>query len=200
MLEDLCNSIFPPRLLLIRSLHIHFHFRQLDADGVTCQLKREEFPSPWDEWTFETLTEIICQRLPNLKSLSVFLQGPLITLSAYRDATRCLEKVSRQLKSLDFMAVRFPRPASDAMFQRRGHSEVEKINSRLRGAQESFRIIQPDVEPGCTEHDVADLDTGVNNEWKVGTLYTGVDRVSGELESRHYAVFPQGRRGRGSGQ
>ena len=86
------------------------------------------------------------------------------------------------------MAVRFPRPAFDEMYHGHGSYRVEQINDLVWNASGAFRIVQPMVEDGCDEHDVADLDTGTDGGWRVGTMYTGLDKA-GEIESRHYAVY-----------
>ncbi|KAF2829260.1 hypothetical protein CC86DRAFT_187354 [Ophiobolus disseminans] len=112
VLDDFCSTTFPTHLSLICSLHIHFQFRELDHAPVSYK-KIFEFPAPWDERTFQHITEMMCHQLPNLRTLSVFLQGPLKSLSAYAKITYSLMKATQELESLDFMTVRLPQPAPD---------------------------------------------------------------------------------------
>jgi hypothetical protein len=87
------------------------------------------------------------------------------------------------------MVVRFPRPSPAEAWRMRGYSENWQIGNNLRFARDCFRVVQPEVGLGCTEHDMADLDTGPQSGWRVGTLYTGLDRESGDIESMNYVVL-----------
>jgi hypothetical protein len=186
--ESICDSMLPPRLALIRSLHIHYSFRELSSIAVNCQGERDHFPPPHDDWTFAQLIRSICQRLPQLERLSVFLQGPLITFQSFGYVINRLREARRELKSLMFMAVRLPQPTADSVSARRRIQSLG-INESLKRVQDSFHLIQPPLAQGMSEYDMADMDTGPSVGWKVGSLYTCIDKQSRSIESRNYAVL-----------
>ena len=167
---------------------MHFRFRELESDGVMDGGPRYEFPAPWDEFTFRNMTEVLCQSLPNLTTLFMFLQGPLITLRNYSHIIHRCRDVSKQLKCLKSMTVRFPRTTYEERYYRQWFNPQLPIKNLLSESEIFYRVIQPHVEPGGDEHDVADLDTGTDGQLRVGTMYTAYDGTEGVVESRHYAV------------
>jgi hypothetical protein len=89
------------------------------------------------------------------------------------------------------MAVRFPQPTADSVSVRRRIQSLG-INESLKRVQDLFHLTQSPVAPGLSEYDMADVDTGPSFGWKVGSLYTGIDKQSGAMDSRNYAVLLEG--------
>jgi hypothetical protein len=192
--ESICGAMLPSRLALIRSIHLHHRFRELEMVAMACGGGlRDHFPPPGDHWTFAQLLRTVCGRLPNLENLSVFLQGPLMRLQTLTWVLNRLKEARRELESLKYMVVRFPRLIADFTVRpERERFQNMEIKDALQRAQDLFHIVQPPVAPGLSEYDMADVDTGPGIGWKVGSLYTGIDKRSGTIESRNYAVLLQG--------
>ncbi|KAH7082389.1 hypothetical protein FB567DRAFT_105337 [Paraphoma chrysanthemicola] len=192
--KSICGAMLPSRLALIRSIHLHHRFRELEMVALACgDGIRDHFPPPTDHYTFARLLSTVCGRLPSLENLSVFLQGPLMRRETLTWVLNRLKEARRELESLKYMVVRFPRLIADVTVRPEWERfENMGIKDALRRAQDEFHIVQPPVAPGLSEYDMADVDTGPGIGWKVGSLYTGIDKRSGTIESRNYAVLLQG--------
>ena len=197
VLIDFRRAALASHLSRIRSLHIHFQFRELGqhqflyagADGL---------PSPWSIETFTTsgsspsIARAI-QSLPNLERLSVFIQGPLTTEITYQRIRWSLRSIRHDMKSLNFMMVRFPRPFPDHGYQmrtqRRNQDPRDLVEQVLRREEEleGFRIVQPPVELAQDVYDMADSD--IESEWRVGNIYMECKGVENGFATRSYAVL-----------
>ena len=195
VLIDFRRAALASHLSQIRSLHIHFQFRELGPNTLLYGAA-DALPCPWSLETFSTSSPSIAkaiQSLPNLERLSVFIQGPLTTESTYRRILKSLRSIRHDMKSLNFMMVRFPRPFPDHGYQMRAQRRnqdprdlVEQVSRREKELN-GFSIVQPLVELAQDVYDVADSD--IESEWRVGNIYMKCNGVENGFATRSYAVL-----------
>lgn len=188
VLAECCSLALPHHLSSIRSVHLHFRFRQTQEDFIAGTY-RAQFPPPWDEYTFDKMTKLLVRCLPNLTSLSLFLQGPIMGPYTWMYVIGSLSTMKEQLRALRFLAVRLPQPAPDFEFFLDGSREEGKIGDQ----DQRLIFIERGVgnardEEGQLEHKMADADTGRGPGWKIGTMYVPARDGKGGVERRHYAV------------
>ncbi|KAF2176474.1 hypothetical protein K469DRAFT_489428, partial [Zopfia rhizophila CBS 207.26] len=179
-LHEFQRSTQPHRFALIRSLHLHFQFREL-------QYGREGFPAPWDDDTFLTINWTIRHYMQQLRYLSIFLQGPLMVHIPYKNILNDLKGTQRAV-SPEFFVVRFPRPAADPLAQYMNFDHLGPITRMLDDPNLRFHICQPPLQPGQPPHDMADLDTGEDAGWRVGAIFSPKDGGEG-YETTSYTIF-----------
>jgi len=198
VLIDFRRAALASHLSQIRSLHIHFQFRELGQHKLLYDAAYG-LPSPWSIETFEasepspSIARAI-QSLPNLERLSVFVQGPLTTELTYQRIRLSLRSIRHDMKSLNFMIVRFPRPFPDHGYQMRttrwrNQDPRDLIEQVLRWEEElnGFRIVQPSVELAQDVYEMADSD--IESEWRVGNIYMECNGVENGFATRSYAVL-----------
>jgi len=198
VLIDFRRAALASHLSQIRSLHIHFQFRELSQHG-SLYAGADDLLCPWSIETFTTSASSpsiarAIQSLPNLERLSVFIQGPLTTESTYRRILWSLRSIRHDMKSLNFMMVRFPRPFPNHGYQMRttrwrNQDPRDLVEEVLRWEEElnGFRIVQPTVELAQDVYDMADSD--IESEWRVGNIYMECNGVENGFATRSYAVL-----------
>ncbi|KAF2649622.1 hypothetical protein K491DRAFT_762286 [Lophiostoma macrostomum CBS 122681] len=167
-LLDLCYTILPHRFLSIRSVHIHWQFREVKGRvllGGVGELGKSLQP---------------LYRLPNLENLSIFLQGPLADQLSYY----LLSDIFRYFheKTDKSFAARVPWPIPLA-----GRDwEVDNVSWLVEKWAKEMHIVQP---PCRNEVERADRDTGFDTGWRVGTLLSVSQDGHHELETTNYAIY-----------
>ncbi|CAG5141526.1 uncharacterized protein ALTATR162_LOCUS961 [Alternaria atra] len=199
VLIDFRRAALASHLSRVRSLHVHFQFRELNQHRRPLE-EQQGFPSPWSLKTFTTCGNepdiaSAIGGFPDLESLSVFIQGPLTSEETYRQICGSLRSIQRDLRSLRFMMVRFPRPFPDEVVQLRaqydGQDPIELVRRVLEKEEaevrHGYRIVQPSLEPGQNAYDMADSDA--ESKWRVGTIYMQSSGEADGVATRNYAVL-----------
>ena len=120
--------------------------------------------------------------MPQLKHLSVFIQGPLIMQYTYNDILSVLNAI--QLSNPKCFVVRFPWPVDADIDQK------EAIDQMMEDRSLPFQLVRPEHREG-TDKDkrIPDLDTGHDLGWREGVLFSPVHDGSGEFTTKSYSVF-----------
>ncbi|KAF2010511.1 hypothetical protein BU24DRAFT_472663 [Aaosphaeria arxii CBS 175.79] len=189
---DFCNLALPAHLSLITSLHVHFQFREFVYIWDTCPGRQD--PDPYNESTFHLVCRQISQSMPNLRALSIFLQGPLVQPKTYDYISSCLTSMRDGLKDLYFMAVRFPHLALEELVAAVSglyEDDLRRTYQRLDSMRDRFHVLQPCVGNDRQQWEIADLDTGREKGWRLGTMYRISNLGLDSVEMRNYAIFTE---------
>lgn len=143
---------------------------------------------PWNASTFENMNCIIHQKMHQLQNLSIFLQGPLRMHFAYQSILQTLLRTQHVI-SPKFMVARIPRPAVEETVQRLGFDQLGLIDELWEWKIKVIQIYQPQLQPGQNAHNIADLDTGEDSGWRVGTIFLPSNDKANGLTTRNYAFF-----------
>lgn len=178
-LLDLHRSTLPHRFAKIRALHIHWQFKETSWT-------RRGFAAPWDDHTFLFAKMAIVPKLPELETLSIFFQGPLLLQFGYERLLRGLHPTSSWAASPKLFVVRFPWPAYNAgiRFDRLG-----PINELLENPDLPFQVCQPALQPGQDPYEMADLDMVDDTGWRVGAMFSSPLNGGSGFVTTSYAVF-----------
>lgn len=174
--------MLPHRFAQIRSLHLHHHILEKN----------------YHDWPFTALDGlqiyqtfmILLNNLPNLKHLSVFIQGPLIRWTSYEFLLHHLEKVAKEVGT-KIIYIRLPWPLRDPA---RPH-EVEAVLKGLDAAREDpappLRIFLPPVPSGRNHYEMADanLATWGAGGWRVGSMFAPSDEGGDGYVATNYAAY-----------
>jgi hypothetical protein len=128
------------------------------------------------------------ERCVNLRQLSVFLQGRLETFHTFGLVCYSLLEVHNELISLELMVVRFPWLAFYEWWSAE-NSQVVLINNALGGAVDGFRVIKQTLKPDYMDYDVLRFCYCGGSPWRVGSMYTGIDKMTGAVRHRDYGML-----------
>lgn len=155
-------------------------------------MSRED-PDPYNVETFSLVCRHVSQSVPNLRKLSIFLQGPLVQPETYKQILWCLERMRGELKDLNLMAVRFPQLTLDSWLAALPAREWEYhkfvTEANLASMRDHFHVLQPPIGNGQQQWDMADLDTRKEKCWRLGTMYQIGNPGLDTLETRNYTIF-----------
>ena len=176
-LWDLKSIILPERFALIRSVHVHGQFHELGGSSGAWA---------WTEDMFSldlfSLTET---HMPQLRCVSIFVQGPLRLKQTYRSILSTVAGlIAFTGRPLDLFVLRIPNPLPtppDWTFSIRG------LEDMIKAAEPAFSVVRP---AGITEES-ADVDVGVEVGWRGGTLFlpTGQGASNPGIMMRRYVVW-----------
>lgn len=113
----------------------------------------------------------------------------------YGDLAKCLCDMRDGLKKLHFMTVRFPHlaPVEDRIAAALGPQSLElwqtSTDRWMASMRHYFHLFQPPVANGQQAGEVADLDTGTEEGWRVGSMYMPGSNGSEGIDTRNYVFF-----------
>jgi hypothetical protein len=190
VLSNLCGGPTSCNMPLIRSLQIHFHGNQFRSN-----LERQMFRSPWENLVPENISNAFHQALPNLRTLSIFLQGRLLGDHMYEDMSKYLRKVYQDALSVHIMALQLPE-AHFAGSVAKLFCDPAPIASVLVGSKcVDCGIVQPSRDPHIYPPEGEDKEV-TSDIWRVGRLQLQPDDESEAILTLHYAVLdPEDERG-----
>ena len=178
--SDLCHSpeVLPSiSLSKIRSLHIHFQFREINWEVRDDAAITE----------FRQLVENIDQTLPRLERLSIFLQGPLSRIDTYTCIGSLIDCLCQDIETLKYAIVRFPE-ASWEKQPFRNKLKLENIYRLLDHDKIHFQIYVPRILYRQDRKDGTDQLTEYDSGWRVGYIYMdGFPQINWRFIT--YAVF-----------
>lgn len=175
-LSDFHRNVLPERLACIRSVHIHWQFRETMASRSTMGFGCE--------YLYVALSAL---SKSNLDHISIFLQGPLYLGETYKQTISLVETlVASRLRPPKLFVVRFPQINSDPFF---GNIFSQEVDTLLATSELPFEIVQPSrtifVEP-------EDLEVGVDAGWRYGVIFLpsdGTDNCTSGFTMRSYMVW-----------
>ncbi len=181
---DLVSSV---NLSKIRSLHIHFQF------GESVDYFSDD-PEVYVNSNFDHIFNKIPPLLPNIRDLSVFIQGPLIGHMIYSYIVSRITSVCHKTGSLNHVVIRMPRHSHGRPRPRWSTywaAVKRSIHRILANPDIPFQIVQPVSENrplGGLKHDEK---TRYDCSWRLGTLYIKDDGNLEERRTVNYAVFTE---------
>jgi hypothetical protein len=153
---DLKSIILPERFKLLRSIHVHWQFRELGTFGAWA----------WTEDVFGADLALLHEsHMPQLRCISIFVQGPLHLKQTYKSilstVTTCIASIDR---TLDLFVLRVPNPLPTPPYWT---FSTSNLGNMIIAHSPAFSVVRPSV----TAEEVADVDVGVDVGWRCGTLF-----------------------------
>jgi hypothetical protein len=175
-LQDLQSIILPERFKLIRSVHLHWQFREVIPSPGKCPWTQDIF-----DWDMRLLHE---EHMPQLKRVSIFVQGPLHLQQTYRSILDTLQvRIASPNRPLEMLVLRVPNgvPSSHWTFS------VQEMENMIDAMSPVFSV----VKPAETAAEPVDADVGADVGWRCGTLFLSMgDGASGQVfRMRRYVVW-----------
>lgn len=175
-LSDFQRNVLPERLASIRSVHIHWQFRETMASSGAVGFG----------WSYLYIALSALSK-SQLDHISIFLQGPLYMGDTYKQTMSLVETLGvGRLRPPKLFVVRFPQINSDPFF---GNIFSHEVDTLLAAPGLPFEIVQPCrtifMEP-------ADLDVGVDAGWRHGVIFLPSDNTedcTSSFTTRSYIVW-----------
>ena len=176
-LPDFGKIVLSKRLDSIRSMHIHFQFREI---------------GPWkarygfNEDNLQYVTALLgVGQCKNVEHLSVFIQGPIWLGNTYEsllEQLRCIQLL--RANSFKSFVVRLPKQMSDPIFG--SHFGVD-IDNMVANPSLPFQIIRPENAIGRLE----DQDVGLDVGYRQGEVFLPRNKGDGPpgFDVRRYTVW-----------
>ncbi|KAH7382363.1 hypothetical protein DE146DRAFT_225247 [Phaeosphaeria sp. MPI-PUGE-AT-0046c] len=162
-LRDFQGAILAERFRLIRSVHVHWQFRELSP-----------IPGKWP-WTDDIFSYDLRflheEFMPQLNCVSIFVQGPLHLGQTYKrilDIIKC--RVVCPNRRLDHFVVRVPNAMSPSPWT----LSIQELENLITVEDLEFSV----VKPAETAAEAGDADVGADVGWRCGTMFLPMEDES----------------------
>jgi hypothetical protein len=179
-LGDFRSLILDERFACIRSVHLHWQFRENGYNRSQAH---------WQEDVFSMmLWQLNSHQLPRLDHLSIFIQGPLNRKTTYEQVIREVRDLYASYSSSppNLFVLRLPHPN---LFHNELDMHSDGIDEMLGDPSIPFQVIRP-TQP--SQGVLADTDVGVDVGWRCGVMFLPSKAASGEsadFVTRSYIVW-----------